>query len=75
MRDISIAKSEYVPGEKAITKVQDFNLDPVLFDYCRHLAVELKINSLNFKRLDCRDRSRFDWHSELLFNEHAHYGN
>lgn len=41
MRDIAIAKSEFVPGEKAITKVQDFNNDPVLFDYCRHPAVSV----------------------------------
>jgi len=29
MKDVSIAKSEYVDGEKAITKIQDFwyNLD------------------------------------------------
>ncbi|KAI6190483.1 hypothetical protein M3Y97_00122900 [Aphelenchoides bicaudatus] len=39
MRDVAIAKSEFVPGEKAITKVQDFNNDPVLFDYCRHPAI------------------------------------
>ncbi|KAK0398897.1 hypothetical protein QR680_002802 [Steinernema hermaphroditum] len=39
MRDISIAKSEFVSGEKAITKVQDFQEDPVLFDYCKYPAV------------------------------------
>uniref|UniRef100_A0A0K0D0L2 phytanoyl-CoA dioxygenase n=1 Tax=Angiostrongylus cantonensis TaxID=6313 RepID=A0A0K0D0L2_ANGCA len=30
MRDIAIAKSEYVAGEKAITKIQDFQDDPVV---------------------------------------------
>ncbi len=35
MRDVAIAKSEFVTGEKAITKVQDFQDDPVLFDYCK----------------------------------------
>uniref|UniRef100_A0A914XEA9 phytanoyl-CoA dioxygenase n=1 Tax=Plectus sambesii TaxID=2011161 RepID=A0A914XEA9_9BILA len=35
MRDVSIAKSEFVGGEQAITKVQDFMDDEVLFDYCR----------------------------------------
>uniref|UniRef100_A0A1I7ZIJ3 phytanoyl-CoA dioxygenase n=2 Tax=Steinernema glaseri TaxID=37863 RepID=A0A1I7ZIJ3_9BILA len=39
MRDVSIAKSEFVSGEKAITKVQDFQEDPVLFDYCKYPAV------------------------------------
>ncbi|KAK6022151.1 Phytanoyl-CoA dioxygenase [Ostertagia ostertagi] len=39
MRDIAIAKSEFVSGEKAITKVQDFQDDPVLFDYCQYRGV------------------------------------
>ncbi|KAI6215751.1 hypothetical protein M3Y94_00421300 [Aphelenchoides besseyi] len=39
MRDVSIAKSEFIPGEKAITKIQDFNNDPVLFDYCKYPAI------------------------------------
>lgn len=39
MRDVAIAKSEYVSGEKAITKVQDFQDDPVLFDYCQYKGV------------------------------------
>lgn len=34
MKDISIAKSEYLDGEKAITKVQDFCFDDELFEYC-----------------------------------------
>ena len=34
MRDVAIAKSEFVPGQKAITKIQDFVWDPVLFSYC-----------------------------------------
>ena len=34
MRDIAISKSEFVPGEKAITKVQNFQSEPVLFEYC-----------------------------------------
>ncbi|XP_077869751.1 phytanoyl-CoA dioxygenase, peroxisomal-like [Saccoglossus kowalevskii] len=34
MRDVAIAKSEFVPGEKAVTKIQDFCYDPVLFEYC-----------------------------------------
>ena len=34
MRDVAIAKSEFVPGEQAVTKIQNFqNYDP-LFDYC-----------------------------------------
>lgn len=39
MKDVSIAKSEFQTGVKAITKIQDFNGDPVLFDYCRYPAV------------------------------------
>ena len=35
MRDVAIAKSEFVQGEKAVTKIQDFQNDPVLFDYCQ----------------------------------------
>ncbi|XP_051911207.1 phytanoyl-CoA dioxygenase, peroxisomal isoform X1 [Hippocampus zosterae] len=34
MRDITIAKSEFVPDQKAITKIQDFQDDPELFRYC-----------------------------------------
>lgn len=36
MKDISIAKSEFKQGEKNITKLVDFNNDPVLFDYCKY---------------------------------------
>ncbi|KAM9313243.1 phytanoyl-CoA dioxygenase, peroxisomal [Gastrophryne carolinensis] len=34
MRDVAIAKSEFVPDQKAITKVQDFQELPGLFRYC-----------------------------------------
>ncbi|ESO91731.1 hypothetical protein LOTGIDRAFT_202643 [Lottia gigantea] len=34
MRDIAITTSEFIPGEKAIAKVQDFTHDDVLFEYC-----------------------------------------
>ena len=34
MRDVSIAKSEFVEGEQAITKVQDFVYDDELFEFC-----------------------------------------
>ncbi|BFZ08717.1 hypothetical protein BsWGS_11756 [Bradybaena similaris] len=34
MRDIAIKDSEFVPGEQAVTKVQDFQNDEVLFEYC-----------------------------------------
>ncbi|XP_022110313.1 phytanoyl-CoA dioxygenase, peroxisomal-like isoform X1 [Acanthaster planci] len=34
MRDVAIAKSEFVPGEQAVTKIQEFQSDPVLFKYC-----------------------------------------
>lgn len=39
MRDISIAKSEFKKGERAITKIQDWSDDPVLFDYCKNPTV------------------------------------
>nr|XP_046153281.1 phytanoyl-CoA dioxygenase, peroxisomal-like [Oncorhynchus gorbuscha] len=34
MRDVSIAKSEFVPNQKAISKLQDFQEEPELFRYC-----------------------------------------
>uniref|UniRef100_A0A671T5Z2 phytanoyl-CoA dioxygenase n=1 Tax=Sinocyclocheilus anshuiensis TaxID=1608454 RepID=A0A671T5Z2_9TELE len=34
MRDVTIAKSEFVEGEKAVTKLQDFQEDSDLFRYC-----------------------------------------
>merc|ERR1719422_184574 len=34
MRDVAIANSEFVPGEKAVTKIQNFQLDEELFGYC-----------------------------------------
>ena len=34
MKDVTIAKSEFVQGEKAITKIQDFCNDDLLFEYC-----------------------------------------
>lgn len=35
MRDVAILKSEFVSGEKAVTKLQDFQYDDYLFDYCK----------------------------------------
>ena len=34
MKDVTIAKSEFLEGEKAITKIQDFTNDDELFEYC-----------------------------------------
>ena len=34
MGDVTIAKSEYEPSEKLISKVQDFQEDEELFRYC-----------------------------------------
>lgn len=34
MKDVAIAKSEFMQGEKAISKIQHFHLDPVFFEYC-----------------------------------------
>lgn len=35
MKDVAITKSEYLDGEKAITKIQDFCFDDELFEFCR----------------------------------------
>ncbi|KAG7270316.1 hypothetical protein CRUP_030216 [Coryphaenoides rupestris] len=34
MRDVDIASSEFVPDQKAVSKIQDFQEDPELFRYC-----------------------------------------
>ncbi|KAL0962847.1 hypothetical protein UPYG_G00346270 [Umbra pygmaea] len=34
MRDVSIAKSEFIPDQKAISKLQDFQEETELFRYC-----------------------------------------
>ncbi|XP_061922628.1 phytanoyl-CoA dioxygenase, peroxisomal isoform X2 [Entelurus aequoreus] len=34
MRDVAIAKSEFVPDQRAVSKLQDFQEDPELFRYC-----------------------------------------
>nr|XP_002125844.1 phytanoyl-CoA dioxygenase, peroxisomal-like [Ciona intestinalis] len=39
MKDVAIAKSEYMQGDSAITKIQDFHSDPVLFEYCSHEGI------------------------------------
>lgn len=39
MRDVAIAKSEFVEGEKAVTKIQDFQYYEPLFDYCQSAEV------------------------------------
>jgi len=35
MRDVADVENEYVPGEKSINKIQDFQNDPVMFNYCK----------------------------------------
>lgn len=46
MKDVALEKSSPTQGEKAITKIQDFQYDDVLFEYCclpqvlfRHLFI------------------------------------
>ena len=34
MRDVAIAKSEFVPDQKAVTKIQTWHEDDVLWEYC-----------------------------------------
>jgi len=36
MRDVAIAKSEFVPGQKSVTKIQDYQNDDVMFQYARN---------------------------------------
>jgi phytanoyl-CoA hydroxylase len=46
MRDVAIARSEFVPGQQAITKVQHFENDEVLFGYCALPEVRTKYNTV-----------------------------
>ena len=34
MRDVAISKSEFVPDQKAVTKIQTWHEDEVLWEYC-----------------------------------------
>lgn len=34
MYDVAIERSEYIPGKKAIAKIQGFQSDEVFFEYC-----------------------------------------
>lgn len=54
MRDVAIAKSEFVPGQKAVTKIQNFENDEVLFDYCKLPEVSfISFCTQNFKTFFC----------------------
>ena len=44
MRDVAISKSEFVAGQQAITKLQEFQHDDVLFGYCKHPEVNIRTN-------------------------------
>uniref|UniRef100_A0A8D0WF07 Phytanoyl-CoA dioxygenase, peroxisomal n=1 Tax=Sus scrofa TaxID=9823 RepID=A0A8D0WF07_PIG len=46
MRDVSIGKSEYVPCEKMVSKVQNFQEDKELFRYCTLPEVQKYPNSM-----------------------------
>lgn len=41
MRDLAILNSEFVPDQKAVSKLQDFQEDPELFRYCSLPQVQL----------------------------------
>ena len=45
MRDVAIAKSEFKSGEKAITKLQNFQDDEVLFEYISHPEIVKYVSS------------------------------
>ncbi|XP_065777192.1 phytanoyl-CoA dioxygenase, peroxisomal isoform X1 [Muntiacus reevesi] len=55
MRDVSIPKSEYVPSEKVVSKVQDFQEDEELFRYCtlpeHHSLFSLRLHLESFQIL------------------------
>lgn len=34
MYDVAIERSEYIPGKKAVSKIQGFQSDEILFEYC-----------------------------------------
>ena len=51
MRDVTIAKSEFVEGEKAITKIQDFCQDDLLFEFCRAPEIVQYIQGICGKNL------------------------
>lgn len=47
MKDVSIAKSEFVEGEKAVTKLQDYQEDPELFRYCTLPQVDTSMSTMH----------------------------
>lgn len=60
MRDVAIAKEKGM-GEKAITKLQDWQDDAVLFTYCTHPGVRKYVQSIigeNFKSVHTMVRKR-----------------
>lgn len=36
VRDISLAKQKDIKGEAAITKIQDFQFDEILYTFCKN---------------------------------------
>jgi len=46
MRDVAIAKSEFVSGQKAVTKIQEYQNDEVMFQYCRNKDMLRYVESL-----------------------------
>lgn len=48
MKDVAIAKSEFVQGEKAVTKLQDFQIYDPLFEYCCEPEVDYLINESSY---------------------------
>ncbi|CAK8694618.1 unnamed protein product [Clavelina lepadiformis] len=35
IRDIANAKKQLKPDERSVTRIQDFHVDPIMFEYCR----------------------------------------
>jgi phytanoyl-CoA hydroxylase len=48
MKDVSIVKSEFVKGEGAVNKIQDYQYDETLFKYCCLAEVSSEIQLFFF---------------------------
>ena len=55
MRDVAIARSEFVPGQQAITKLQEFQNDEVLFGYCALPEVGYRLLIIHHQTLQDND--------------------
>ena len=64
MRDVAIAKSEFIPGQKAVTKIQEYQNDEVMFQYARNKDVCIfilyeKWTFLNYEKYNITDHINY----------------